>query len=76
MMVDTVVETPRGAHFTSCVPDYGRDESFQREYAAAAGDLEAWPAFADLYLSPDFDPASVAGAGQSGRSRGQSGGAA
>jgi glutaconate CoA-transferase subunit A len=31
MMVDGVVETPHGAHFTSCVPDYGRDEVFQRE---------------------------------------------
>ena len=35
-MVHGVVETPRGAHFTSCVPDYGRDEEFQRRYAAAA----------------------------------------
>ncbi len=33
MMVDGVVETPNGAHFTSCVPDYGRDEAFQRAYA-------------------------------------------
>ena len=43
MMVDGVIESPNGAHFTSCVPDYGRDEAFQREYAAAATDLEAWP---------------------------------
>lgn len=51
MMVDGVVETPGGAHFTSCVPDYGRDEHFQRAYAqAAAGD---WPAFADRYLAGD-----------------------
>ena len=28
-MVHAVVETPNGAHFTSCVPDYGRDEAFQ-----------------------------------------------
>lgn len=28
-----VVETPGGAHFTSCVPDYGRDKAFQAEYA-------------------------------------------
>ena len=46
MMVDAVVETPNGAHFTSCVPDYGRDEAFQREYAAAAADEAAWPGFA------------------------------
>ncbi len=48
MMVDGVVETPRGAHFTSCVPDYGRDEAFQKEYAA--GD---WETFVDKYLSGD-----------------------
>ena len=37
MMVDTVVETPNGAHFTTAEPDYGRDEKFQRHYAEAAG---------------------------------------
>ena len=26
MMVDGVVETPHGAHFTTCTPDYERDE--------------------------------------------------
>lgn len=31
--VTGVVETPNGAHFTSCVPDYGRDEAFQKLYA-------------------------------------------
>ena len=36
MMVDGVVETPNGAHFTTCTPDYERDEKFQRAYAAAA----------------------------------------
>jgi glutaconate CoA-transferase subunit A len=36
MMVDAVVEAPGGAGFTSCVPDYGRDESAQRDYAAGA----------------------------------------
>lgn len=49
MMVDGVVETPGGAHFTSCVPDYGRDESFQRVYAEA----EDWPSFVDRYLAGD-----------------------
>jgi glutaconate CoA-transferase subunit A len=53
MMVDGVVETPHGAHFTSCVPDYGRDEAFQREYAAAAADSDAWPSFAAKYLDGD-----------------------
>lgn len=36
MMVDAVVEAPEGAHFTSCVPDYGRDEAAQRAYVEAA----------------------------------------
>jgi glutaconate CoA-transferase subunit A len=36
MMVDAVVEAPGGAGFTSCVPDYGRDEAAQREYVAGA----------------------------------------
>ncbi|WP_430782584.1 CoA transferase subunit A [Actinoplanes sp. G11-F43] len=35
-MVDGVMHTPNGAHFTSCVPDYGRDEQFQREYATTS----------------------------------------
>ncbi len=48
LMVDGVVETPGGAHFTSCVPDYGRDEPFQRTYA----DTD-WPSFAAEYLSGD-----------------------
>jgi glutaconate CoA-transferase subunit A len=33
MMVDAVVEAPGGAGFTSCVPDYERDEAAQRAYA-------------------------------------------
>jgi len=53
MMVDGVIETPNGAHFTSCVPDYNRDEAFQREYAAAAGDDESWAAFVANYLDGD-----------------------
>jgi glutaconate CoA-transferase subunit A len=36
MMVDGVVEAPGGAHFTSCEPDYGRDEAFQQEYATTS----------------------------------------
>jgi len=36
-----IVEAPGGAHFTACEPDYGRDEPFQREYAAAATDPSA-----------------------------------
>ncbi|GAA4843515.1 CoA transferase subunit A [Saccharopolyspora rosea] len=45
-----VVETPRGAHFTSCAPDYGRDEAFQRRYAASAED---WDAFRAEFLDGD-----------------------
>ena len=51
MMVDTVVEAPNGAHFTTAEPDYRRDEKFQRHYAEAAGSEETWSAFVDTYLS-------------------------
>jgi glutaconate CoA-transferase subunit A len=50
-MVDGVVEAPGGAHFTECPPDYGRDEAFQREYAAAAKGEEAWAAFHARFLA-------------------------
>ena len=50
MMVDGVVEAPGGAGFTSCVPDYPRDEKLQREYADAAGDLEKWPDFYERFV--------------------------
>jgi glutaconate CoA-transferase, subunit A len=49
--VTGVVETPNGAHFTSCTPDYDRDETFQRAYVAAARDPVAWGDFAARYLS-------------------------
>jgi glutaconate CoA-transferase subunit A len=52
-MVAGVVEAPNGAHFTSCDPDYGRDESFQSEYVRAARDPQLWSHFADTYLSGD-----------------------
>ena len=52
-MVDGVVETPGGAHFTSCVPDYGRDEAFQARYAAAAADPGEWQRFRAEYLAGD-----------------------
>lgn len=45
LMVDGVVEAPGGAAFTSCPPDYERDEELQRRYAQAAADDEAWAAF-------------------------------
>ena len=52
-MVHGVAETPNGAHFTSCVPDYGRDEAFQARYAAAAADPAAWEEFRAEYLDGD-----------------------
>jgi glutaconate CoA-transferase, subunit A len=52
-MVAGVVEAPNGAHFTSCAPDYGRDEAFQELYAAAAKDPEQWARFAAAYLRGD-----------------------
>ena len=45
LWTDGVAETPNGAHFTSCVPDYERDEAFQKEYAASAASPEAWNAW-------------------------------
>lgn len=51
MMTDGVIEAPNGAHFTECPPDYGRDEKFQSEYAAAARDAESWKAFEGRYLA-------------------------
>ena len=54
MMVSGVVETPNGAHFTTCTPDYERDERFQRAYAAAAGGTdEEWTAFEQRFLAGD-----------------------
>jgi glutaconate CoA-transferase subunit A len=50
LMTDGVVEAPFGAHFTECVPDYGRDEAFQKEYAASAKSAEAWAEWKAKYL--------------------------
>ncbi|MFD7440357.1 CoA transferase subunit A [Streptomyces sp. NPDC059909] len=44
--VTGVVETPNGAHFTSCAPDYARDEAFQKLYATTP-----WEEFARRFLS-------------------------
>jgi glutaconate CoA-transferase subunit A len=49
-MVDGVIEAPGGAHFTSCEPDYGRDEAFQRTYVQSAGEEHSWAAFSRRYL--------------------------
>jgi glutaconate CoA-transferase, subunit A len=44
-LVDAVVEAPRGAGFTSCEPDYGRDEEMQKRYAASATQPGGWEDF-------------------------------
>ncbi|MGW1977860.1 CoA transferase subunit A [Streptomyces sp. NPDC001889] len=46
--VTGVVRAPNGAHFTSGAPDHGRDESFQRMYAATP-----WEEFAGRFLTGD-----------------------
>ncbi|MGW7265847.1 CoA transferase subunit A [Streptomyces sp. NPDC054842] len=46
--VTGVVEAPDGAHFTSCAPDHGRDETFQKLYAAMP-----YAEFAERFLSGD-----------------------
>lgn len=50
-----VVETPNGAHFTSCEPDYARDEAFQKHYVAASKDPAAWQTFTEQFLTTDED---------------------
>ncbi|PWJ27042.1 glutaconate CoA-transferase subunit A [Branchiibius hedensis] len=55
MWVTGVVHAPGGAHFTSCEPDYGRDEAFQREYVRAAGDPQQWADFEQRFLSGDAE---------------------
>jgi glutaconate CoA-transferase, subunit A len=54
-MVTGVAETPNGAHFTSCVPDYGRDEAFQAHYAKAAASPQAWAEFSAEFLADGED---------------------
>ena len=53
LLTDGVVETPGGAHFTACVPDYSRDEAFQKAYVAAAAEPDTWSAFTKQYLEVD-----------------------
>jgi len=50
MNVTGVVSAPNGAHFTACDPDYGRDEAFQKLYAATARDPDAWREFQETWL--------------------------
>ncbi|CAN5604769.1 CoA transferase subunit A [soil metagenome] len=53
MDVTGVIEAPNGAHFTECLPDYGRDEAFQKKYAATAKSDEAWDEFRAEFLDLD-----------------------
>src|SRR5262245_60735744 len=55
LVIDGVVEAPNGAHFTECPPDYGRDEAFQKEYAATASSDEAWEEFKARYLDVESE---------------------
>jgi glutaconate CoA-transferase subunit A len=53
LFVGGVVEAPNGAHPTSCEPDHGRDEAFQKTYLGTAKDPELWDAFhRDWLLQP------------------------
>ncbi|MFC4565902.1 CoA transferase subunit A [Nocardiopsis mangrovi] len=59
--VTGVVEAPNGAHFTSCDPDYGRDEDTQRAYAGAARDPALWRGFRDRFVAGPADTADAVG---------------
>ncbi len=54
-MVVGVVERAGAAHFTSCVPEYGRDELFQQRYAAAARTPEDWASFRAAFVDVSED---------------------
>ena len=47
LMVDGVVPAPRGAHPTSCAPDYPPDEAHLAAYAARAKEPDGWRAFSE-----------------------------
>lgn len=50
MSTHAVIETPTGAHFTECPPDYGRDEAFQKMYVKTAKDPDLWATFKQRFL--------------------------
>lgn len=68
LFTDGVVAAPNGAHPTSCEPDHGRDEAFQKEYFATAKDPEAWQALLDDVLTlPESDyQAAIAARAEAG----------
>jgi glutaconate CoA-transferase subunit A len=65
-MVDGVVETPFGAHPTSCAPAYGIDVEHLRVYAGAAAGADAWADYRRRFVDVD-DAAYVEAVG--GRAR-------
>jgi len=69
LLTDAVAEVPLGAHFTSCPPDYDRDESFQKIYASSGADPGAWEAFSERYIQVD-DARYRAAVGEAGASVG------
>ncbi len=53
-MVDGVVETPFGAHPTSCTPKYGIDVEHLKKYVAAT-ESEEWAEYRRNYIDVDHD---------------------
>lgn len=68
LLTDAVAEAPGGAHFTSCDPDYPRDEPFQKAYAKAASDVDGggWSSFEERFLRMGED-GYLAAVGEAGR---------
>lgn len=64
-MVDGVIEAPNGAHFTTCEPDYGRDETFQRVYASSVDDFDGFRARFLSGTEADYQAAVAAWRAQS-----------
>jgi glutaconate CoA-transferase, subunit A len=72
LLTDGVAETTGGAHFTACVPDYGRDEPFQRAYVDAASDPDKWAEFSRRFLEgseEEYQAAVAAGGADIGGDR-------
>ncbi len=52
-LVAGVVESPWGAHFTGCAPDYRADLTHVQEYLAAARDRSTWDGYLERYVYVD-----------------------
>lgn len=70
MFVTGVIESPNGAHPTSCEPDHGRDEQFQSTYLSTAKDSDRWEAFRAEWLSHPSEAAYQAALASRPRSDG------